>query len=581
MGDLAGALEHLKPRAPILAPDRRFDTVLCMSVWESIAALPGAHRRGFLVGVLPVFLLFGLYLYLPSLAGGPVSDDWFYFGSPYVRELGLANVADILNPYGNTARSTMNYAPVHLLVHAAEFELLGPSLPLHHLVSVVLHGVTAWLFVLLLVSCGGAPLASTLTGFVFLVHPANVEAVAILFQLKTILSTGLVMAVLLLHGRHPIPAAALFGLAILTKISAAVALPVAAAMAWTRQGRGDDSRSNWGWLAVWLAATLLVAIPEFEAFSRAGSAPEFIRSEPLVQMRSIIAIGMRYLVMAGTGFGLSTSHQPAPASSWLDPWWLSGLVVQLLLLARTVVTLRRRQLEGAFWLMAAGAFAPISQVFPFLYPMADRYLYGILPGLLGGTLLLVQWALRPLSASDGAPAETRRPRAESIAACLGVLVLAIGFAGQSSARIPVFASDLAMAHDAAANYPDGIQANLLRMAEAGVAGNGAAAAVALRAAFSDGWAGFAQVMTKPYLAGVLDDPQVQAVLREMASHWIEEGQKIEHPVQADEYMLSLAYDVHGELALATAAAERGLTMTGAYDQALREQLARLRKRSVE
>jgi len=579
VGDTTVALEHLEPRALILAPDWRFDTVLCMSVWESIATLPGAHRRGFLVGVLPVFLLFGLYLYLPSLAGGPVSDDWFYFGSPYVRELSLANVADILNPNGNTARSTMNYAPVHLLVHAAEFELLGPSLPLHHLVSVVLHGVTAWLFVLLLVSCGGAPLASSLTGFVFLVHPANVEAVAILFQLKTILSTGLVMAVLLLHRRHPLPATALFVLAVLTKISAVVALPVAAAMAWSRRGRDDESRPNWGWLAVWLAAALLIAIPEFEAFSRTGSAPEFIRSEPLVQMRTIVAIGMRYLVMAGTGLGLSTSHQPAPATAWLDPWWLGGLVVQLLLLARTVVTLRRRQIEGAFWLMAAGAFAPISQVFPFLYPMADRYLYGILPGLLGGTLLGVQGALRRLSAPGGA--DTTRPQAESIAACLGVLVLAIGFAGQSSARIPVFASDLAMAHDAAANYPAGIQANLLRMTEAGVAGDGAAAAVALRAAFSDGWAGFAHVMTKPYLAGVLDDPLVQAVLRDMASHWIEEGEKIEYPVQADEYMLSLAYEVHGELAPAVAAAERGLTMTGAYDEALREQLASLRKHSAE
>jgi hypothetical protein len=213
--------------------------------------------------------------------------------------------------------------------------------------------------------------------------------------------------------------------------------------------------------------------------------------------------------------------------------------------------------------------------------MADRYLYGILPGLLGGTVLAVQGALARPAASDTGEADIRWPRAESIAALFGVLVLALGFAGQSSARIPVFASDLTMAKDAAAHYPDGIQANLLRMAEAGIAGDGAAAAIALKAAFRDGWVAFGHVMSKPYLAGVLGDPDFRAVLQEMAGYWIDEGEKIEHPVQADEYMLSLAHDLRGELDLAIAAAERGLALTGAYDQTLHDQLARLRNRSAE
>ena len=49
-------------------------------------------------------------------------------------------------------------------------------------------------------------------------------------------------------------------------------------------------------------------------------------------------------------------------------------------------TLARRELEAAFWVAAAASFAPVSQVFPFLNPVADRYLYCILPGLIGGAL---------------------------------------------------------------------------------------------------------------------------------------------------------------------------------------------------
>ena len=42
--------------------------------------------------------------------------------------------------------------------------------------------------------------------------------------------------------------------------------------------------------------------------------------------------------------------------------------------ARSVVVLRRRSPELAFWVWAGVSFLPISQLFPFLYPMADPYL---------------------------------------------------------------------------------------------------------------------------------------------------------------------------------------------------------------
>ena len=47
----------------------------------------------------------------------------------------------------------------------------------------------------------------------------------------------------------------------------------------------------------------------------------------------------------------------------------------------------RRREEGAWWLCAAVGFAPVSQFFPFEFPIGDRYLYFILPGLFGGVTL--------------------------------------------------------------------------------------------------------------------------------------------------------------------------------------------------
>ena len=65
-----------------------------------------------------------------------------------------------------------------------------------------------------------------------------------------------------------------------------------------------------------------------------------------------------------------------------------GSVIAFALLGyRVVATLRARSVEAGFWLLAAASFFPVSQIVPLPFPIADRYLYGILPGLLGGLLL--------------------------------------------------------------------------------------------------------------------------------------------------------------------------------------------------
>ena len=142
----------------------------------------------------------------------------------------------------------------------------------------------------------------------------------------------------------------------------------------------------------WAMAFAAYAVAEFTVHQRSGAAEAVLYDTPFVLVRTVLGLAMRYLVMASTSLGVSAFHEPEPIRSLLDPWWLFSLLALALLGWRTIVVWRRREPEVAYWVWAMVSFGPVSQIFPFLYPLADRYLYFILPGLLGGTLLAGQSA---------------------------------------------------------------------------------------------------------------------------------------------------------------------------------------------
>ena len=83
----------------------------------------------------------------------------------------------------------------------------------------------------------------------------------------------------------------------------------------------------------------------------------------------------------------------------LDPWWLFGLAA--------LVRDRPRALRDALQASRGGGLLGVggaprtcrsAQVFTFIYPMADRYLYFILPGLLGAAYWMVHDAVESLAA---------------------------------------------------------------------------------------------------------------------------------------------------------------------------------------
>jgi len=524
-----------------------------------------AARIGWAALCAGVFCAVALAIAWRALDGAWLSDDFIYIiNNGYVHGLSLENVRALLDPWGPPTVYTLNYAPVHLLAHAAEWELWQDSTRGYHVVNALAHGLTAALLVPYFRRSGIQPLAAVLGAAFFLVHPANVETVAWIFQLKTIVALAFGLAAIMLHERHPAWGTLLFTLAILTKITAVFALPVALVEAWGRQLRGQGGAARWGWLAFWAAIMLLVMVPEKAAFDRQADVRIVISPDHLVHARTVVAIAMRYLWMALTARNVATFQEPPPAVSWLDPWWVSGVAVLVILGWRTLATLRRGDPEAAYWTFAAAAFAPVSQIFPFIFPMGDRYLYTILPGLIGGVLLAGRalWNAARLRWIDrlGEPASVTAllQQAAVVAAVVWIGI----FAWQSQQRSAVFVDMRAMMIDSALSFPDGMQANLLKGHQAAERNDAVAAARYFQRAVDLGFSDLAALMDHPGLASVRDQPAFRSVLLDLARRDVERLSRHEDPTQGELIMLHVAYMVRGERDEARRVLEQAIAIGG-------------------
>jgi hypothetical protein len=516
-----------------------------------------------------VFAALAVVVYSPSLRGEFLSDDFGYIvTNPYIQALSLANLRVLLDPFGPAAAYTANYAPVHLLGHALEWRIFGADTLGWHVVNVLLHAGVSLLLVPTFQRAGLSRGMALFGALFFLLHPANVEAVAWIFQLKTILCVGFGVAALLAHPRHPAVAALLFSLGLLSKTTALFALPVALYFAW-REWRASGTRPpHVGWLLVWVLVLVLYAVPQLLAFAHLGEASAFAPSDPVVQARTMLAIAGRYLVMAVSSYGVSAFQHPPLVVTWLDPWWLGALVIGIALAFRAVASIVRGRIEGGFWIWAAAAYAPVSQLFPFLYPMADRYLYAVLPGLLGVALLAGADLARRLSV----------PRAilQRAGAVAGLLVLVL-FAALSYDRAAVFRSNASFAIDSAKNYPDGLSGNMLRARRAAQEGDVEAVVAALRRAAELGFDSFGQLQNDPAMADVRRDARFRAVVAEVAGRWIETARARGYSTQLELRGLAQAHEARGEWAEAVTVLERAAATGGPVDAEIRSELLEARR----
>lgn len=523
------------------------------------------------LGLLALMLAVSFAVYGPVLHGEFVSDDiTIIVDNPYVQELDAENIAVILDPTGPGIVWGMNYAPVHLLVHAVERHFFGAETWGYHVVNVILHALNGLLVVLLLRS-SRLPLAvAGAAGFVFLLHPAHVETVGMIFQVKTLLSTALALGSILLFGRRPGVACLLFGLALLTKFSAAFVLPVVALLYWVRQRDEAEGAPRPIWWVAFLAVFVLVAVPELSTFQRVGALGLSPVDGLVEQVRWIVALAARYLEIAVSGFGVSAFHQPTPPRSWLDPWWLTGLAALSLLAWRWVVVLLRRDEEAVYWMLAVAAYAPVSQVFPFLFPMADRYLYAPLIGLLGGVLLAARQGWARFSAR-GAPRAARAP-ADPVWLAVVLVIAAIGFGYRTHQRAPVAASNFALSQESTRNYPLGVPALIDYAKRDARTGNVAAMAHQFERLLAAGFVDYATLLEDPAIAGLMGHREVQRPLHEMAQATVDRLSQIEDPFQIELLLIAAAHNALGNSDAVLEVLERARVMGGRHQADVEEAL---------
>jgi hypothetical protein len=540
-----------------------------------------ANRPAWLLSLYGGFLVAGLILYSPALDGSFISDDEHYvLNNAYAHDLTIENVTTILDPTSVLVVLVENYAPVHVLLHAFEWQLFGPEVRGYHIVNVFVHALASLLLVVLLRRSGVGTVAASMGGAFFLVHPANVEAVAWISQLKTSSALVLCLAAVLAHPRRPAAGAVLFVLSLLAKPTAAVALFAAAAFGWARLRPPEAAPTvarpsaelqswKWKWLAGWALALALFAVAEFAAFGQtAGQAPP-LYAELSTRLRSIFAISLRYLVMAASSFGLSAFHEPEPADSFLDPWWLASLPVLALLGWRVVFALRRRREEAVYWLWALISFAPICGLIPLPFPMADRYLYFMLPGLVGGVLLAAPDLLARIT--DAYPATRRSlPQLLKVVAALWIVLLA----GRSFERAHVWISPGVLMADVERNYPSGTAAKTNRATRAALAGDAVTAVALLEQAHARGYNRLDHLLLPSY-ARIQNDPDFDRLKKQWAREWIERLSASGDPSQQELQVIAQGHVVLGDLEAARRYVERAIDRGGPITENLREDLAEL------
>jgi hypothetical protein len=530
------------------------------------AALP----LGEAVWLFLAFAVVALGVYAPALQGPFVSDDLHYVATnPYVQALSFENVRQILDPWGPASVFVVNYTPVHLLLHAVQWSLFGPTVTGYHVTNVLLHALGSVLLVALFRASGVRRVGAILGGALFLLHPVNVEAVAWISQLKSSACFVLSAATLLAFPASPALATPLFFLALLAKPTASFLLPVAAVLVWVRLSRERTPVRHWVWLGLWTAGFLLLAVAQIEVNRRSGTPDAGLAAEGLARLRTVAAIALRYVVMSATSLGVSAFHEPERTIAASDPWFLAAIPTLALGAVRAFSSLRRRREEAVYWVWAAASFAPVSQIFPFLYPMADRYLYFILPGLLGAVLLALQDLLGTLS-------PRLRERAPRAGVALGA-ALCLVFGLRSHARAEIWRTPALLLVDAARNYPEGVAANLLRAKRAAQEGDAKRAVAALRAAQARGYNRFEQLQGDPAYDPIRSDPAFRALVRDVAAWWIARADRLENPTQLELRQRALAHLARGENADAVAWLKAALARGGPIDARIRGELEEVRR----
>ena len=202
------------------------------------------NKRSLILAFL-VFIITVL-VFLPALQNGFVNwdDNDYVYDNPHIRSVGLS-----FFKWAFTSFDVSNWQPLTWISHALDYAVWGLDPMGHHLTSIIMHALNAFLVVMLVMRLvymvrgkerDNLPLAAgVITGLLFGLHPLHVESVAWVSERKDLLCAFfflLSMLSYLRYAAHPQSSSTMpkkdymlcllfFGLALMSK-PMAVTLPV-------------------------------------------------------------------------------------------------------------------------------------------------------------------------------------------------------------------------------------------------------------------------------------------------------------------------------------------------------------------
>jgi hypothetical protein len=242
---------------------------------------------------------------------------------------------------------------------------------------------------------------------------------------------------------------------------------------------------------------------------------------------------------------------------------------------RALIAFRRRSEEAVYWAWAAISFAPVCGIIPLPYPIADRYLYFMLPGLIGALLLAAPEFVRWLEARV-----ERRPGSAipwSALAASAVAVVCVLFALRANGRSHTWRGVPYFMGEAERNYPDGLSAMTRKASRAAAANQPDVAVAALNAAHARGYNRLDHLLGDPNYRRISQDPAFMALIEQWAQEWLVLMQKSAVPSQIELRVIAQAQIVLGDLDAAEAAILRAIEVGGPKDEDVQKDLAEIRR----
>ena len=349
----------------------------------------------------------------------PADDNFYVVDNVYTHQgLRWSTVK-----WAFTATNMVNWIPLTWLAHAADYQMFGVDPAGHHLVNVVLHALAACLLFWTLKRATGFLGRSFMVAALFALHPINVEPVAWVAELKTMLSMIFLLLALDSYRRYAAKPAigrycvvALFYACGLMAKSQVIMLPFILLL-WdywplqrmfpassevvegTNQLAPMPARSL-VWLVIEKIPLFVLAILDagVTMHVQGSTHPGNWRYSHLIRLENALVAYVRYIGKAFWPQWLSINY-PHPGDT-LQVWQIAGAAALLLAITILVLLARNRRYLLVGWFWFAISLIPMSGIVHFGdQAMADRYAYQPLCGI----FLLVCWGAAEWSARRSLP----------------------------------------------------------------------------------------------------------------------------------------------------------------------------------